>query len=87
MAHIRIEWNPLSVNRIALPIDPALLTEPAFDLTLEKRGMYGKAVKIRHCPATVNAENLSNSHWEGSPFAPDVGVDGREDPGRRFKFA
>jgi hypothetical protein len=48
--------------------------------------VMGSAVRIRHCPATVFAENLSNMPLGGSPFEPDFGVNGREDPGRRFRF-
>ena len=38
----------------------------------------GSAVRIRHCPATVSAENLSNIPLGGLPFAPDFGVNGRD---------
>jgi len=59
---------------------PAALREVFLHLVM------GSAVRIRHCPATVCAENLSNMPLGRSPFAPDVGVNGREDPGRRFRF-
>jgi len=46
----------------------------------------GSAVRIRHCPATVCAENLGNMPLESLHFTLDVGVNGQDDPGRRFRF-
>ena len=34
--------------------------------------VMGSAVRIRHCPATVSAENLSNMPLGKVPFAPDL---------------
>ena len=69
-----------------LPNSPTPLTLFPLSSITSFHLVMGSAVRIRHCPATVCAENLSNMPLEWFPFAPDVGVNGRDDPGRRFRL-